>query len=75
MAMLDSEGHDKLPSREFAFPKQRKVPIDDAGHVRAAVAHFNQISRVTGAERNEAWRRRIEAARSKQHPGRRATVP
>ena len=40
MAKLSSEGRDELPKREFAFPKQRKEPIEDAGHVRAAIARF-----------------------------------
>ena len=61
MSKLSSEERDKLPSREFAFPKQRKEPIEDAGHVRAAVARFNQVEGVTDAERDEAWKR-IEAA-------------
>ncbi len=61
MTKLDSEERDRLPSREFAFPKQRKEPIEDAAHVRAAVARFMQVQGVTEAERDEAWKR-IEAA-------------
>lgn len=61
MAKLTEEERDELPAREFAFPKQRKEPIEDAGHVRSAVARFNQVEGVTDAERDEAWRR-IKAA-------------
>ncbi len=53
-----------LPAREFAFPKQRKEPIEDAAHVRAAVARFMQVKGVTDAERDEAWKR-IQAAAKK----------
>ncbi|MGH1559097.1 DUF6582 domain-containing protein [Caulobacter segnis] len=46
---------------QFAFPKQRKEPLEDASHVRNAVARFDQIKGVTDAERDEAWDR-IQAA-------------
>ena len=61
MSNLDAEDRDKLPNREFAFPKQRKEPLEDASHVRNAVARFDQVKDVTDAERDEAWKR-IEAA-------------
>ena len=64
MSKLDGEDRDKLPSREFAFPKQRKEPLEDASHVRNAVTRFDQVKGVTDAERDEAWRR-IEAAAKK----------
>lgn len=64
MAKLTSEERDELPAREFAFPKQRKAPIEDAAHVRNAVARFMQVEGVTEAERDEAWRR-IQAAAKK----------
>ncbi len=63
MAHLSAEDRDKLPAREFAFPKQRKEPIEDAGHVRSAVARFMQVRDVTDAERDEAWERIQAAAR------------
>ena len=58
---LDAEDRDKVPNREFAFPKQRKEPLEDASHVRNAVVRFDQVEDVTDAERDEAWKR-IEAA-------------
>ncbi len=63
MAKLDQDERDALPAREFAFPKQRKEPIEDAGHVRAAVARFMQVQGVTDAERDEAWKRIQTAAK------------
>jgi hypothetical protein len=64
MAELDQEDRDELNSRQFAFPKQRKEPLDDASHVRNAVARFDQVKDVSDGERDEAWKR-IEAAAKK----------
>ena len=63
MARLTEEERDQLPAREFAFPEQRKEPIEDAGHVRAAVARFMQVKDVTDEERDAAWKRIQSAAR------------
>ena len=63
MSKLDAEARDHLAKREFAFPEQRKEPIEDAAHVRAAVARFNQVKGVTDAERDAAWKRIKAAAR------------
>lgn len=48
---------------EFAFPEQRKEPINDAAHVRNTVARFDQVEGVTDAERDEAWKRIKRAAK------------
>lgn len=61
MGRLDQSERDELTSRQYAFPKQRKEPLEDASHVRSAVARFNQVEDVTDTERDEAWRR-IKAA-------------
>ena len=63
MSTLSQHDRDALPKREFAFPKQRKEPIEDAAHVRAAIARFNQVKDVTDAERDEAWQRILAAAK------------
>ena len=64
MSRLDQSDRDELSSRQYAFPKQRKEPLEDASHVRNAVARFNQVEDVTDDERDEAWKR-IEAAARK----------
>ncbi len=64
MAKLGKETRDELPAREFAFPKQRKEPLEDARHVRNAVARFDQVEGVSDTERDEAWKR-IQAAAEK----------
>ena len=63
MARLDQAERDKLEGRQYAFPKQRKEPLEDASHVRNAVARFDQVEGVTDAERDEAWTRIQTAAK------------
>jgi hypothetical protein len=62
MAKLDAEHRDREPDKAFAFPKQRKEPLEDATHVRNAVARFNQVKDVSDDERDEAWKRITAAA-------------
>ena len=64
MARLDADRRNDLNKGEFAFPKQRKEPLEDARHVRNAIARFDQVEDVTDAERDEAWKR-IKAAAKK----------
>jgi len=54
---------DRLPDEEFAFPKQRKEPLTDARHVRNAIARFDQVEGVSDAERDQAWKRILAAAK------------
>ena len=61
--LLDQDDRDELSSREFAFPKQRKEPIEDAKHVRVAIARFNQVKDVSDDERDDAWKRIKTAAK------------
>lgn len=61
MSKLDSAERDDLDGREFAFPKQRKEPLEDASHVRNAIARFDQVQGVSDQDRDEAWKR-IQAA-------------
>jgi len=64
MSKLDQEDRNEMSGREFAFPKQRKEPLEDASHVRNAIARFDQVEGVTDHERDEAWAR-IKAAAKK----------
>jgi len=64
MSKLDAEHRNALDSRQFAFPRQRKEPLENATHVRNAIARFNQLDDVSDAERDEAWKR-IKAAAKK----------
>lgn len=64
MTKLKAEDRDDLKKGEFAFPKQRKEPLENASHVRNAVARFNQVKNVSDDERDAAWKR-IKAAAKK----------
>ena len=66
MSNLDQKDRDNLSDNKFAFEKQRKEPLENASHVRNAVARFNQVEGVTDAERDAAWKR-IESAAKKYH--------
>ena len=61
MAKLTKSTRDQVSTSKFAFPKQRKEPLENAAHVRNAAARFNQVEGVTEAERRAAWKR-IESA-------------
>ncbi len=64
MSKLDTEDRDELSKTNFAFAKQRKEPLEDATHVRNAIARFNQVEDVSDSERDEAWKK-IESAAKK----------
>lgn len=63
MSELSQKERDELGNSRFAFPKERKEPIEDATHVRAAIARFNQVQGVSDSERDEAWKRILAAAK------------
>jgi len=63
MSELSEKQRDDLSDSKFAFPKQRKEPIEDASHVRNAIARFDQVEGVTDDERDEAWSRIKKAAK------------
>ena len=75
MTRLDQESRDRLDGPQYAFPKERKEPIENARHVRNAIARFNQVKGVSDAERDEAWvrgsprRRRRSTSASKSAAG------
>lgn len=61
--MLSTRQKNRIPSQAFAFPKERKEPLNDASHVRNAIARFDQVEGVSDSERDAAWRRIRTAAR------------
>ncbi|MDQ6880919.1 MAG: hypothetical protein M3150_02375 [Pseudomonadota bacterium] len=63
MTKLNEHARDEIDDKQFAFEKQRKEPLENASHVRNAVARFNQVEGVTDAERDAAWKRIQSAAR------------
>lgn len=63
MSKMNESDRDKISAGEFAFPKERKEPLNDASHVRNAIARFDQVKDVTDKERDEAWERIKKAAK------------
>ena len=63
MAELSDDQRDRLDEDQFAFPKERKEPLNNAGHVRNAIARFNQVKGVSDEERDAAWKRIQRAAK------------
>ena len=62
---LRDRDRNRLSADRFAFPAERKEPLNDASHVRNAIARFDQVEGVSDADRDRAWRR-IRAA-AKRH--------
>ena len=64
MTELSEKQRDHLDEDQFAFPKERKEPLNNASHVRNAIARFDQVGGVSDDERDAAWKR-IKAAAKK----------
>lgn len=61
---LSTEDRKQLDTSNFAFPDQRKEPLEDASHVRNAIARFDQVKGVSDDDREKAFHR-IKAAAKK----------
>ena len=62
MSELSEKQRDDLDEDQFAFPKERKEPLNNASHVRNAIARFDQVKDVSDDERDAAWTRIKKAA-------------
>ena len=62
MSELDAKDREELKDSQYAFPKERKEPLNDADHVRNAMARFDQVEGVSDDERDDAWKRLKKAA-------------
>jgi len=60
---LRTQQRNRMRTETFAFPKERKEPLNYARHVRNAIARFDQVEGVSDQERDAAWRRIRAAAR------------
>jgi class 3 adenylate cyclase len=66
MAQLGATERARLPDSAFAYIDsrgRRRLPIHDAGHVRNALARFNQVAFEDDAARDRARKRLLNAAR------------
>jgi hypothetical protein len=52
---LDANERNELPASVFAFPDKRKEPLNNASHVRNAIARFDQVKDVSDDEREQAF--------------------
>ena len=61
---LSADDRKHIDSSNFAFPDQRKEPLENASHVRNAIARFDQVKDVSDEDREKAFHR-IKAAPKK----------
>ena len=59
---LSSKERKELPDSVYAFPKQRKLPLTDASHVKNALARFDQVQEVSDDDRYLAFENIKKAA-------------
>jgi hypothetical protein len=65
MATLDAKDRDKLRSTQFAYVDSdggEHLPINDATHVRNAIARFNQTDFESKAAKERARKKVLKAA-------------
>ena len=65
MPELDTQARDRLRSSQFAYVDsggEEHLPINDASHVRNAMARFNQTEFESKAAKERARRRILDAA-------------
>lgn len=60
---LSAKDREQMSDSTYAFPEERKEPLNDAAHVRNAIARFDQVQGVSGEEREKAFRRLKAAAK------------
>jgi hypothetical protein len=60
---LDTEERKEMPDATYAFPEERKEPLNDASHVRNAIARFDQVKGVSTAEKKTAFKKIKTAAK------------
>jgi hypothetical protein len=53
-APLTTKKRNSLAGSTYAFPKERKEPLNNASHVRNAIARFAQVKDVSESERGAA---------------------
>ncbi len=61
--ILSADDRKHFDDSLFAFPDQRKEPLENASHVRNAIARFDQVTDVSDHDREKAFHRIKAAAR------------
>lgn len=62
--LLNAAERHNLSAREFAVPAREGLPIEDEGHVRAAMARFGQYQFQSAAEKKTAYNKIVAKAKS-----------
>ncbi len=60
---LSTDERKEMSGSTYAFPKERKEPLEDASHVRNAIARFDQVKGVSAAEKKTAFKKIKTAAK------------
>jgi len=60
---LSTSERNSMSDSTYAFPKERKEPLEDASHVRNAIARFDQVKGVSEAEKKAAFKKIKTAAK------------
>jgi hypothetical protein len=60
---ISTKERKELPESVYAFPKQRKLPLTDAAHVKNALARFDQVEDVSDNDRDLAFANILTAAK------------
>ncbi len=60
---LSADDRKDIKDSDYAFPAKRKEPLNDASHVRNAIARFDQVKGVSDKEREEAFHHIKSAAK------------
>jgi hypothetical protein len=59
---LSADDRKHIDTSNYAFPDQRKEPLENASHVRNAIARFDQVKDVSDDDREKAFHRIKTAA-------------
>ena len=60
---LTTDQRNSLSDSTYAFPKERKEPLNNASHVRNAIARFDQVKGVSAPEKKAAFTKIKSAAK------------
>ena len=60
---LSTRQQNRMSTSTFAFTKERKEPLNDARHVRNAIARFDQVEGVTEVTAR-GWRQLMKGGRT-----------
>ena len=60
---LSTDQRNDMSTSTYAFPKERKEPLNNASHVRNAIARFDQAKGVSAPEKKAAFTKIKSAAK------------